>query len=255
MSVFQLAARALSALLLAAALSACGEAQGPEEPANDELDRAAVEEIVRSYILENPEIIEEALIELQLRARDRERNRIAEAVAANAEALFANVDSPSFGPADAKVTVVEFFDYRCSFCHVANEWVIETMAEYGDQVRFVFKEFPVLGEQSEEASRAALAVWIGQPEHYLDFHNALMGTSGPLPGERIDMIASENGVDVDQMRAGMDADTVMERINAVRGLAGDIGLSGTPNFIVGDTVVRGADINRLQEALDRQLAG
>lgn len=244
----------LIALTLAASLSACGEAEdaAPDQSAPD---RAAIEEIVRSYILENPEIIEEALIELQLRARERERQQMVEAVKANAEALIGNPDAPTIGSPLSPLTIVEFFDYRCSFCHDTNAWLVEVLETHGEDVRVVFKEFPVLGPQSHEAAQAAIAVWNTQPDAYLAFHNALMGARGPLPGERINAIAAEAGVDVAAMRAGMQDEAIDAHIDDVRALAREIGITGTPFFIVGDHVIPGADIAGLQAAVDAQLGG
>ncbi|XBQ15536.1 MAG: DsbA family protein [Oceanicaulis sp.] len=244
--------RAIAAVFFAATLAACSggdDASAQAEPR----DREAIEEIVRAYILENPEIIEEALIELQRRAREREQRATLDAVAANAAALEGDSGTPVAGASDPVVTIVEFFDYRCSFCALTNDWVQQTLASHGDQVRFVFKEWPVRGEQSLEAARASLAVWQIAPDAYLEFHNALMTANGPLPSARIDELAEQSGVNVADMRAAMDSDAVREELAEVDDLARQIGVRGTPFFVVGDAVIPGADLDALQEALDRQL--
>ncbi len=242
----------LAAFALAATVSACGQA---DETEGDARSRGEIEEIVRSYILENPEIIEEALIELQARARDRERQAVSDAALQNAAALAEGEGMPKFGPEPeaARVTVVEFFDYKCPYCAVTNDWMQGVIADHGDQVRVVLKEFPVLGAESVEAARAALAVWDIQPDGYLTFHEAMMTASGPLPSDRIDTLAEASGVDVAAMRAAMEDESVGERISEVRALAREIGITGTPFFVIGQEVVPGADVAALERALEAAL--
>lgn len=242
---------ALSGLAAAISLVACSPA---EEAAAPTLDQEAVEQIVRAYIVENPEIIEEALIELQRRAQEREQMAFRSAVAANAIPVFSDPRDPFIGPADAPVTIVEFVDYRCSVCMQANEWVQNTITNHGDEVRVIFKEFPIRGAASVESARAALAVWNTQPDLYLEFHAALMTASGPLPAERIDEIAAEAGVDVAAMRVAMEDEAVIAHLEDVRSLAQTLGVGGTPFFIIGDEVIPGLEPLGMQRALLEALA-
>lgn len=246
----RLPAIAAAALLAAACNPADTPANGQEARSD-----AEIEQIVRRYILENPEIIEEALIELQSRAQARERQGTMQAVEANADAIYASAGDPVIGPDDARATIVEFFDYRCPYCHMTNDWLQSVIADHGGDVRVIFKEFPVLGEQSTLAARAAMAVWEQGEDVYLAFHDALMSASGPLPAERIDEIAEDAGADVEAMRAAMDSEAVTAHLDAVRALAREIGISGTPFFIIGGDIIPGADIARLETALDRALNG
>ncbi|TRO95809.1 DsbA family protein [Glycocaulis profundi] len=242
----------LPALAAAALLAA---ACSPDSaPAQDRTD-AEIEAIVRAYILENPELIEEALIELQARAQQRERQGVADGVQANIDALTSDARDPSIGPDEAAVTIVEFFDYRCPYCHMTNDWVMQTIEAHGDRVRVVFKEFPVLGEQSVVGSRAALAVHQQGEDVYLAFHDALMSASGPIPIERIEEIAEEAGADVAAMREAMESEDISEHLNDIRALAREIGISGTPFFLIGDQVIPGADVARLEAALQAGLEG
>ena len=235
---------AVSALAASLGLTACAPADEPQE-----LDREAIEQIVRAYLVENPEVIEEALVELQRRARAREQQALTDAIAANATRMFEDPRDPAIGSADAPVTIVEFFDYRCSFCMVTNEWMQNTIANHGDQVRVVFKELPIRGAASVESSRAALAVWNTQPDAYLQFHSDLMSASGPLPGERIDEIAAAAGIDVATMREAMEDEAIVGHLDDVRALAQAIGITGTPFFIIGDEIIPGADTAGMQRAL------
>ena len=246
--------RLFAALLATSALVACSgaddaSAQSDEAPR----DRAEIEAIVRAYILENPEIIEEALIELQRRARDRERQGQVEAVVEEAERIYEDSRDPVVGAADAPVTIVEFFDYRCPYCAMTNDWVQETLREHGDQVRFVFKEFPINGATSLEAARAALAAWRLQPDAYPEFHDAMMSAAGPLPSQRIDELAEAAGIDVEAMRAEMDSEAITEHLQDTRELAQTIGRVGTPFFIVDGTIINGADLEGLERVLDTAL--
>jgi len=233
----------LLAVSFALGITACAPAQ--DAPAN----REEIEQIVRAYILENPEIIEEALIELQRRARQRERDAMMDAISGSNDRLYGDARDPSIGAADAAVTVVEFFDYRCPYCTVSNEWVQQVRDTHGDQVRFVFKEFPVRGEASENAARASLAVWRIAPESYEAFHNAMINAAGPLPDARIDAFAVTAGVDVAAMRAEMASSEITAHLADVRGIARSIGITGTPFFIIDNAVIPGADLASLDAAL------
>lgn len=242
--------RLIAAIALVFFVTACSQAGSAKA---EEPDREAIEEIVRAYILENPEIIQEALIELQRRSRMREQMDMVEAVNANAIEIYFDGRDPVIGNEDAPVTIVEFFDYRCSFCMLTNDWLQTVISEHGDNVRVVFKEFPIRGAESVEGAQASLAVWNGQPDAYLAFHDGLMRANGPLPSQRIDEIAAEAGVDVEAMRATMDDDAIMLHLNDVRSVAQNVGITGTPFFIIGDQIIPGADLARMQAALDTAL--
>ena len=239
----------LLAFTAMAGMAACAPAQ------DSSMDRAEIEEIVREYILENPEIIEDALIELQRRARQREQDAMLGAINQANDVMFGDSRDPSIGPDNAEVTVVEFFDYRCPYCTVSNEWVQAAKAEHGDRIRFVFKEFPVRGAASTNAARASLAVWRVAPGSYEAFHNALINASGPIPDERIDAFALNAGVDVAAMRAEMGSADISRQLDDVEALARAIGITGTPFFIVENTVIPGADLEGLENALNEALNG
>ena len=245
--------RFLLALAFALGLSACAPGDGAEARQSADPDREAIEQIVREYLVENPEVIEEALIELQRRRREAERTAQADAVDAMADRIYGDARDPSAGAEDAPVTVVEFVDYRCSFCALSNTWLQATMDEHGEDVRVIFKEFPLRGPDALEASRAGLAVWRNQPDLYMDFHNALFDANGPLPSQRIDEIAGEVGVDVAAMRTAMEDEAITEQLDEIRALGREIGVRGTPFFIVGGTIIPGADLEALDRALDAAL--
>ena len=238
------------ALPIAALMLTPACAQDQVDPTN----REAIEEIVRSYIIENPEIIEEALIELSNRERLAELERARENIASNQDALFNNAADYSIGPADAPVTIVEFFDYRCGFCKRSAEWAVGLPEQFDNQVRVVFKEYPILSPESEKAALAAVAA--GKQGKYVEMHMALMALdngSGFGP-EQIDEVAESVGVDVTKMRADMQSIDVQTAVADAKALARTIGISGTPNFIIGDNVIPGADEARIEDLIEAALA-
>ncbi|MEM7328358.1 MAG: thioredoxin domain-containing protein [Pseudomonadota bacterium] len=220
----------------------------------DTADKQAIEKIVYEYIMENPEIIEDALIALQAK-RDAEEAALAmAAIADNQDALINNAADYSVGPADAPVTVVEFFDYRCGFCKRSAEWATELPEKYDNKVRVVFKEFPILSTESEKAALAAIAA--GKQGKYIEMHMALMeldNGSGFGP-DQIDAAAESVGVDVATMRADMKSIDVQKSVADAKSLARKLNITGTPNFIIGDEMVSGADIQQVEALIEVALA-
>jgi protein-disulfide isomerase len=150
------------------------------------------------------------------------------------------------GPSDAPVVIVEFFDYRCGFCHAALEWVTDVARTRRD-VRIVLKEFPILSEESMEASRAAIAA---MPQgRYWQFHQRLMAFRGELSSARIDQIARESGIDVARMRRGMNDQAITQLIMDNRAHAIDMNNTATPIFIINGEMIAGFR----PEDLDRRL--
>lgn len=199
-------------------------------------EQAEMRAIVREYLINNPDVLREALDALAER-RDSERWR----------QIRSDSRDFSLGPADAPIVIVEFFDYRCGYCHAALEWVTDVVRTRRD-VRVVFKEFPILSPESMEASRAAIAA---MPQgRYWQFHQRLMAFRGDLTRERIDQIARESGIDVARMRRGMEGDAITELILDNRAHAVDMNTSGTPLFVINGEVVQGG-FNRA--ALDARL--
>ncbi len=244
----------LSAIITAAALL-FGCQQAPADAQLNDRSREEVGEIVRAYIMEHPEIIEEALIELQRRAQAREMEDAYAAIERNVSAIYGDARDPRLGGSDPDVTIVEFMDYKCSYCRVANEWVTDVNERYGDRVQFIFKEYPILGPDSLEASRAALAALRQGPELYEVFHRSMINASGPLPATRIDQLAALAGVDVARMRADMEDEAIMNHILDVRALGQALDVTGTPFFIVDGVVVAGANELALEAALQTGLGG
>lgn len=220
----------------------------------DTADKAAVEEIVRAYILENPEIIEEAIVKLSENRQLADAQRATDAIKANYDAIYNRAGDYSIGPADAPVTVVEFFDYRCGFCKRSAEWTTKLPEKYDGKVRVVFKELPILSAESEKAALAAVAA--GKQGKYIEMHMALMqlDNSTGFGQEQIDQAAESVGVDVTLMRADMKSMGVQTTVSDSKSLARKLGISGTPNFLVGHEQVPSADTSAVEALIDAELA-
>jgi protein-disulfide isomerase len=198
-------------------------------------EQAEIRAVVRDYLVRNPDVLREALDALAERT-EAQRWRT----------LKSDSRDFSIGPADAPIVIVEFFDYRCGFCHAALEWVND-VARTRNDVRIVFKEFPILSEESMEASRAAIAA---MPQgRYLQFHRALMGFRGDLTSQRIDQIARESGIDVARMRRSMDDPEVTRLLEDNRAHAVDMDNTATPLFVINGEIVAGFDRERLDARL------
>jgi protein-disulfide isomerase len=218
--------------LAAFAVAGCGRSASQQAPLSAEEQK--IGETVRRYLLANPQVLDEVRA-VQVRAK-----------------VEADPRNFALGPANAPVTIVEFMDYRCGFCHRAMDWVLEVVKKHPDKVRVVFVDYPVLGEASVEAASAALAA--AKQEKYLTLHQAFMRHQGPLTPETIDAIARSNGVDVARMRRDMRSADVVEHLTANFALADDVGFSATPSFSINGVLVNGAKFETLDRLISEKLA-
>ncbi len=202
-------------------------------------ERTAFHGEVRAYLLENPEVIMEAIAVLEARQAEAEAAGDADALRAEAAALFDDPDSYVGGNPEGDVTVVEFLDYRCGYCRRAHPEVAELVASDAD-IRIIVKEFPILGEQSMLGSRFAIATLrtVGDAA-YAAVSDALMTQRGDItPGSLRDLAISLD-LDADAVMAGMDDPEIDRIIADNRALAQRLRINGTPSFVFGDTMVRG----------------
>lgn len=204
----------------------------------DGLPVERVEKIVRDYLMREPEIIYQALEELQKRQVEEQSQRQKETLVSRKDDLLNSPADPVAGNLDGDVTLVEFFDYRCAYCRrVLPE--MQALMEDDKNLRVVFKEFPILGEDSVRAARASLASRKQDAGRYLDFHLALM-TADDLTLAGIRASATEIGLDPDQLELDMKSAEITKVINANYELASALGIEGTPAFVIGDELVPGA---------------
>lgn len=201
--------------------------------------RQAVEDAVGDYLRKNPEIVIEAINILRKREQASEAADTRNVIAARGSELFNDEATPVAGNPDGDVTLVEFFDYRCGYCKRVFP-TIKKLIEDDGNIRFVFKEFPILGPASVYAARAALASR-GQGK-YQEFHDALMAFKGGLTEDGVLRIADSVGLDRGKLLEEMNRNEAeYDRVFARnRDLAQALKINGTPAFVAGDVVVRGA---------------
>lgn len=202
-------------------------------------ERSAFRAEVRAYLLDNPEVLMEAIAVLE--ARDAATQ--AEGDRALIDTLSADIfdDGRSWvgGNPDGDVTLVEFIDYRCSYCRRAHEDVMQLLDRDGD-IRFIVKEFPILGPESLLASRFAIAVRnVAGADAYGAMLDALMTLRGAVTEDSLTQIATDAGLDPAPIIAAMDAPEVIAELQANRALAERLQINGTPGFVLGDEILRG----------------
>jgi protein-disulfide isomerase len=209
---------------------------------------------VRAYLLEHPEVLQEAQMALQSKDAEAAVAETNQAAAANAGLLAPDARDPAFGPANAKVTVIEFFDFRCPGCKAVAHDYRALMAAH-PEVRFVFKDWPILDRgddvTSQYAARAALAAH--QQGKYLEVYDALM-TERALSIESIDAILAANGVDMARAKAAIAAPDTTRHIADIHTTAAALRLRGTPTFFINGKASPGidpAEIAKLIEAAKR----
>lgn len=204
------------------------------------IDRSEVEKIVREYILENPEIIEEALLELENRSQKAQEEARAETIRAEQDVLLRSAADLVLGNPDGDVTLVEFFDFNCGYCKRAFPDIKALLAEDA-QLRVVLKDFPILGPGSIEAAKVALAVKrLGDDASARDFHARLMAMQGQANAGRALSLVEEMGLDRARVEAEMGSPEIETVIASNLALAQLLGLTGTPSFVVGERIVVGA---------------
>ena len=196
-----------------------------------------VRELVREYILDNPEIIAEAITLLQARQETARLERQQQNLAELQDDLQNPVENTVIGNPDGNVTVVEFFDYNCGYCKSMFQTVMNSMRSNSD-IRLVLIEFPILGPNSVTATKAALAA--RQQDLYGPFHQAMMNHRGSLNESTIMTLARGVGLNVDQLKADMKDPEIDDIIEKNRAMAQKLEISGTPAFVVGSSLIPGA---------------
>lgn len=227
------------ALATALALGLAAPATAFDISEMTEAEREAFRAEIRNYLLDNPEVLMEAIAVLE--ARDREAQVANDVALAQtyADQLFDDGFSWVGGNPDGDVTIVEFLDYRCGYCKRAYDEVEALIASDGN-IRFIVKEFPILGEQSTLASRFAIAVQMVEgDEAYKQVHDTLMTMRSDVTMSALVEIAQNFGLDIGTISETMETDDVSRIINENRALAQALAISGTPTFVIGDQMVRG----------------
>ncbi len=192
-----------------------------------------VQDVVRDYLVQNPDVIIQALQNYQQKQMDEAKKTIQKTQDTSpqyADALFHQANDPMAGNPNGKITVVEFFDYQCPHC-IDMTPIIEGLIKNNPDVKIVFKEFPIRGRISEIATRAALAA--NEQGKYFELHKALMTSKQePLTEEAIYQAAKSVGIDVDKLKAAMKSGNVEQQVKANYKLAQQLGLLGTPALFI-----------------------
>lgn len=206
-----------------------------------------VQTIVREYLLQNPEVIVDSIRELKRRDEKAAAEQRDNALGSMHDQLANDINDPVIGNPSGNITVVEFFDYRCGYCKKVFPDVQKLLEEDGN-IKYVLKEWPILGDDSVYASKAALSVWFNQQDKYVSFHTAMMENKGSLSNDRVIEIAEENNIDVEQMKTGFGDPRVEMAIANNSKLAANLGITGTPAFVFGKDMVPGAiDYETMQQ--------
>ena len=236
-------ALALAAIVPAAAIS-------PSE-------RPEIEKIIKEYLLENPEVLRDAMIELQRRQAAAEAKERAQAVQTNKALIFDSPRGVVVGNRNGDVSVVEFFDYNCGYCKRALDDMM-TMMQADPKLKFVLKEFPVLGPGSLDAAKVAIAVRMQDKSgtKYLDFHRRLLGTRGEANRERALAAAKDSGLDMAQIEKDLKSEEIDATLLESVQLADALGISGTPSYVIGSEVIVGAvGLTALKEKVNTARCG
>lgn len=229
--------RTLTALTLSTALAL--PAAALDLDAMSDTERAAFGEAVRSYLMENPQVIMDAVQVLEQRQAAEQERADQNLVSDNAEALFNDGFSFVGGNPDGDITVVEFLDYRCGYCRRAHPEVAKLLDSDGN-IRLIIKEFPILGDQSVLASRFAIATKIvAGDDAYKQVSDALIEFNGDITVPALARMASTLGLDGDAIEAEMNSDAVTDQISKTRELAQALRINGTPTFVMQDELIRG----------------
>ena len=247
---------ALFGLFLAAAVSNIGGSSSPAQAAElPAAQRAEIEGIVREYLLKNPETIVNALQAYEAQQSAAAEKASAAAIVPVRQELERDPAAPVAGNPKGGTTIVEFFDYRCGYCKRMVPTIQSLLKSDGD-IRYVFREFPILGPESVTASKAALAVWRLAPEKYFPFHVALMESRGALTEARVFELAQAQGIEPQRLRAAMADSAIEEHLRRTAELARKIGVNGTPALVIGGRLVPGAvDLDTLKEMIAAARAG
>ena len=221
-----------AAMLLAAPVAAPAQTFSPDQ-------RQQIESIIKDYLIAHPEVVQEVLAAVDKHQKDAEAQQQRATIRANNATLFNSPHQVVLGNPHGKIEVVEFFDYNCGFCKHALPDMVKLL-DTNHELKFVHKEFPVLGEGSVEAARVAVAARMQDPAKYMEFHQKLLGGRGVADKARALAVAKEVGFDM----ARIQRDTASEEVNTTIAedmkLADALGVNGTPSYVVGEELVVGA---------------
>ena len=244
-----------SRLAFAAAVSLALAGAAPAVAQSFSADqREEIGKIIKDYLLTHPEVMQDVMAELEKRQQSADAEKHRAAVVENKATLFSSPHQVVLGNPQGNVTMVEFFDYNCGFCKRAMTDMLDLIkTDYN--LKFVLKEFPVLGEGSVEAARVAVAARMqdANGKKYIEFHQKLLGSRGAADKMRALAVAKEVGFDMPRLERDMGSDEVKKTIEENMKLAEALGVNGTPSYVVGEEVVIGAvGLDTLREKISAE---
>ena len=248
--------RRLHIVFAAAVMLTIGAAATHAQNISD-AQRVEIEKIIREYLIKHPEVLQEAIAELEKKQAVADAEKHKTAVKDNAEALFNSSRHVVVGNPQGDVNFVEFFDYNCGYCKRALE-DMNALMKADPKLRVVLKEFPVLGPGSVEAARVGVAVRMQDKtgKKYLDYHQKLLTGRGQIDKARAMAVAKEIGLDVARIERDLTGDEVRLSLEESFKLAERLGLNGTPSYVIGNDVVIGAvGVSALREKINNARCG
>jgi len=205
----------------------------------DDAQKQEIGDFIKEYLIANPEILVEAQKALAAKQVAEQQQAAEAAITKNGKAIFSSEHDITLGNPDGDVTVVEFFDYNCGYCKRALS-DMDAILESDKNVRFVLKELPILGPDSLAAHKVSAAFKVLAPEKYGDFHRSLLSSEGRANEETAMALAVKMGVSDADIRAKIEAGVHEAGVREAYSLANDLGISGTPSYVVGSEAVFGA---------------
>jgi protein-disulfide isomerase len=211
--------------------------------------RQEIETILKDYLVHHPDILLDALQSAEEKAKSEEHDKASAALAARRQEVFDDPATPVAGNPKGDVSLVEFFDYRCPYCKQVEPALEKLLGEDKD-LRFVYKEFPVLGPASLTAARVALAA--RKQGKYEAFHRAMMALKGQIDDDAVFKVASSVGLDLDRLKRDMADPAIDRQLKANFKLAEALDIKGTPGFVIGSEIVPGAiSLDDLKQLIDK----
>ncbi|TXR54830.1 DsbA family protein [Reinekea thalattae] len=217
----------------------------------EEFEKSDIEQIVHQYIIDNPEVVAEAIYKLQNQAKEEQARQEALSLKQMTAQLTNNPIDPVGGNPNGSVTIVEFFDYNCGYCKRANGTLQQLIADNPD-LKVVYKEWPILSEGSAKASNIALAVNLAYPDKYQAFHRALLESRSVRTENDAWAVVERVGLDRAKVEKELSNGDIAKHLQETKYLAQQLGITGTPAFVVGGQILKGAypqeDIQRAIDA-------
>ena len=233
-----------AAMLIALPAAAPAQSFSPDQ-------RHEIENIVKDYLMAHPQLLQDVINELDKQQKEAAAEKARTNIKTNNATLFNSPHEVVLGNPHGNVTMVEFFDYNCGYCKRAMSDMLDLL-KTNPNLKFVLKEFPVLGEGSVEAAHVAVAARMQDVtgKKYIEFHQKLLGGRGAADKARALAVAKDVGFDMARIEKDMGSDEVKKTIDESMKLAEALGVNGTPSYVVGDEVVVGAvGLDALKEKL------